>query len=190
MNLYWDYENKGLMDSLNSGHNISSLQMTLRDQEDITLYVMCYDPTTRLNVLVDCPAGQSPLFGLKGKTQAKLAGDYLVVQSVWTKTATGTYTGLLDLATDELKAEFGTAAVSVALKGEFTLRDADERDHFSTQIDVTANYDVNGIGEGATHSVYLGTSTLVHQEVIDGINRVIISDSTGKELLCLPPREV
>lgn len=189
MKLYYDYENRKLMDGLNSGQQIQNLTMVFRDQMDITLYVMKLNDSTGLNELADPPAGMAPLFGLKGITQEDLAGDYLAVQAVWTSTATGTYTATIDLATAELETELAEET-SVELKAEFTLRDADELDHYSTQIDVTVNYDVNGLGEGATHSVYLGTSTLVHEEVIAGIKRVIICNSDGVELLCLPPREV
>ena len=189
MDLFWDYRNQQLMDGLNSGQQIQRLTMTLRDQVDITLYVMRLNPLTQLNELVDCPAGQAPLFGLKGITQAKLAGGYLAAQSIWQKTATGTYEGHVDLATDELVAEIATAT-SVALKAEFCLRDVASKDHYSSRFDVLLEYDVNGGSEGATHGVYLGNIASVREEVIDGILRVLIYRSDGTELVCLPPREV
>lgn len=189
MNLWLDYENQKVMDALNSGQKVQALAMTFRDQVDITLYVMRRNPSTRVNELVDVPVGMALLFGLKGITQPKLAGEYLAVQAIWTKTATGTYTGTIDLATTELQAELGTS-VSKTLKGEFCLRDADSKDHYSTQIDVTVNYDVNGGGEAAVHSAALGAISLVRSEVIDGITRTLIFLADGTEVACFPPREV
>lgn len=184
MNLYWDYENQKLMDGLNSGQQIQRLTMILRDQVDVTLYVMKLNIATQLNELVDCPAGQAPLFGLKGTTQAQLAGDYLAVQPVWTKTATGTYVASIDLATDELAAELGTST-SAALTGEFTLRDAGAKDHFSTQVNIVMNYDVNGDGEGVTHPAYWGS--LVREEVVDGDKVLILYNSDGVEYARFTP---
>ena len=189
MNLYWDYENQKLFDGLNSGQQVQTLLMTFRDQVDITLCVMRRNPTTRVNELVDCPAGKAVLFGLKGITQVKLAGDYLAVQSIWTKTATGTYQGTIDLATTELQTELGTT-VSKTLKGEFCMRDADAKDHYSTRRDITVEYDVNGGDEAATHAVALGAVSLVRSEVIDGITRTLIFLADGTEVACFPPREV
>lgn len=189
MKLYYDYENQRVFDALNDGVQIQGLTMVLRDQVDITLYVMKYDDATELNVLTDVPAGRALLFGLKGTTQAKLAGGYLAAQSIWTKTAVGTYEATLDLAVDELRTELSTAT-SVVLTGEFTLRDVNQKDHYSTQLSVAMLYDVNGGSEGATHGIYLGNIASVREEVIDGVTRVLIYRSDGYELACFPPREV
>jgi hypothetical protein len=189
MIFYWDYDNQKLMDALNSGQQIQRMTMVLRDQVDITLYVMRLNTLTEQYELVDYPAGKAPLFGLKGTTQPKLEGEYLAAQSIWTKTATGTYEGTVDLAIDELKTEMGTA-ISVALKAEFCLRDVDGKDHYSSQFDVTMNYDVNGGSEGATHPLAFGCISLTRSEVIDGVTRTLILLADGTEVACFPPREV
>ena len=189
MNLFWDYENQKLYNKLNSGQLVQRLTLVFSDQVDVVLYIMKRNATTLLNELVDCPAGYAPLFGLKGTTLADLNGDYLAVQSVWTKTATGTYQGTIDLATTELQAEFGTAT-SVAVKCEFSMRDVDSKDHYSTVRNVVVDYNVNRGDEAVTHSVSLGPISLVRSEVIDGVTRTLILLADGTEVACFPPREV
>ena len=179
MHIYWDLDNHVFVKSLTDVQQVTDLDLILRDQIAITLHTV--RPSSNDGVYFaeeDCPAGTAALFGLKGTTQPKLAGGYLAVQATWTKTATGIYTGTIDLATDELLAELG-AETSVELKAEFCLRDADGKDSDSTQLDVTLYYDVNGAGEGETTPAYCGV--LVREETIGGVKVLILYNSDGVE---------
>jgi hypothetical protein len=179
MHIYWDLDNHVFVKSLTDSQIVDALSLVLRDQVSVTLHTV--RPSTAAGVYFaeeDVPAGTAPLFGLKGTTQAKLAGAYLAVQATWTRTATGKYTGTIDLATDEIKAELAEET-SVELKAEFCLRDTEGKDSDSTQIDVTLYYDVNGAGEAETTPAYCGV--LVREETIGGVKVLILYNSDGIE---------
>jgi hypothetical protein len=181
MHIYWDLDNHTFVKSLTDSQIVDALSLVLRDQVSITLHTV--RPSTASGVYFaeeDCPAGKAPLFGIKGTTQAKLAGAYLATQAVWTRTATGQYTAVVDLNTTELIAEIGTET-TVDLKAEFALVDVDGKHYDSTQCDLTVDYDVNVGGEAAAESVYVGNNSIIREELIGGKKVLILYNSDGIE---------
>jgi hypothetical protein len=67
------------------------------------------------------------------------------------------------------------------------MRDVDEKDHYSTRFTVTMEFDVNGAGEAATHSVYTSTSSIVREEIISGKKYLVFYNSDGVEYLRIGP---
>lgn len=143
MNIYWDYQNQQFVAGLTVPQVVSSIQMVLRDLQSVTLYIV--QPSTSPSAyyeLVDPPSGWSPAFGAK----TTLDASELLVTTVWTRTATGTFTGTIDL--DKMDLISAMADVdSLELTGEFTLVNAADNNQASTQFALTVLKDVFRAGD-------------------------------------------
>lgn len=138
MNIYWDYQNQQFVSGLTSPQVVTTLQMVLRDLQSVNLYVVRpVASSTAYYELVDPPAGWLPAFGAK----LVLDGSELLVTTGWVRSATGTFSGNIDLESATLITAM-TALDTLNLVGEFTLFNGAARNQSSSQFTLTVMKDV------------------------------------------------
>jgi hypothetical protein len=144
MDIYWDYKNRQLVAGLAATQVVTALTMVLRDLQGITLYIVQpVSGSTAYYELVDPPADNTPAFAAK----LVLDGDELLTTTNWTRTATGTYTGNIDLESAALITAL-TSLDSLDITAEFTFVDGTSRNQASSQFVLTILKDVFRAGDG------------------------------------------
>jgi hypothetical protein len=161
---------------------VSSMQMVLRDQVSVDVYVVEQATSGTYYEVKDAPAGFLPVFGAKASTG--LAGAHLIYQGTWTKISTGLYRATLNLNTTELITAVSTST-SLELIGEFTMLGADGSNRDSTQFTLQVLPDVTRGTEQPVNGVYV--ACLVREETIGGVKYLILSNSDGVEYMRIPP---
>lgn len=174
MKVWWDIENRKLLSSSGSLQLMTSIQWVARDVVAVTLYTGAVNASNVWEA-ADPAGGALPTFAAKVK--GKLGATALMVfQGIWTHTATGTWSGLIDLRTAALLTEVDVGTVE--LTGEFVLVDEAGVNSASTQIDIQVVPDVYRGTETYGEAVAVNTS-IAREELRDGKKVVVLRNSDG-----------
>lgn len=184
MKIYWDRERRRLLKSATNSQEWQKFEFVLADLIDLTVYPVVADTSTGGYTVEEIAAGRSIICGIKLNTVAGLDGGYLASQQVFTKSGSGTgvsYTATLDLSSTQLRSALSGVTELATFLIEFTERDTDQRDHNSTQVDVTIFRELNIATEAAASSVYNMVNSLAIEEIINGVKVIILRNSDGVE---------
>lgn len=183
MKVYWDIPNMRLLSSASSVQTLSSVIWTARDIVPVTLYTGQITDAGAW-VLADIEAGMAARFCAKSAQRIQDETHAALQQGIWTRTAEGTYTGLIDLRDAQMLSELGYQT-SLDLVGEFALVDADGANYNSTHFAIQVRPDVFR-GTELAQGLRVVNTSLVDEVVENGIKVVRIKNSGGTVLMALP----
>ena len=180
MNLYWDIQNHEILTSIQNAQTLTRLDLILRDQVSIDLYIVQPSTDDTGYTVQEAPAGWVPKF--TAKPAGGRDGAAYVFQGTWSLSGSGTsakYTGSVSLAGATLITAVESASVYyLDLVGEFTLQDISGNHRDSTQFDLRVTEDVLRASETAP-AVQTAPWPWISEIVVGGQKVVQIKNSDG-----------
>lgn len=159
MIIVYDILNHELLSSLAATQALQRLDLVLRDQYALTLYIVQPNSDNSGYVQQEAPAGWGVRCSLKiaptTTSAADLADDPLAFQATWTLDGSGAaalYAGTLDLNTQPLIDAIGVTPYLDCLL-EFSLQDASGNNRDSTQVNCRVKADVHRVTDNVPSSL-------------------------------------